>query len=150
MTAKLTDYGNSIAGLNAALRRLPKHIGVELKDASGDIAEGVAGSARAKAAAIGRGWRILGPTIRVKRSGVPTILAGGTRRIPGRRHRGERQTVGDLLFGTEFGGGERRTTLQFLPHRGTAGYALWPAVREHSDRTIQLYSRALLDALDRM
>lgn len=144
--AKLTDYGNSIAGLRTALRRLPKQAGAELKDASAEIADDVATQARARAASLGGAWRHLGPTIRVARSSVPTVAIGGRKRLPGRK--GPRQTVGDLTFGLEFGGGRRPTTQQFMPHLGQTGYALWPTVRERSDDIGARYSRALLDALE--
>lgn len=146
MAAKMTDYGNSIAGLRSALRRLPKTASAELKDASREIAEDVAEQARGRAASLGGAWKYLGPTIRVARSSVPTVAIGGSRRLPGRK--GPRQTVGDLTFGLEFGGGARSTTRQFMPHLGTTGYALWPTVRERSEDIGERYSRALLDALE--
>jgi hypothetical protein len=144
--AKMTDYGSSIAGLNRAVRSLPKFAKAELKGASREIADDVAADARARAAGVGRSYKLLGKTIRSGGSSVPEVKIGGSRRIPGRS--GDRQTVGDLLFGTEFGGGARSTTHQFLPHLGTTGYALWPAVRAHSDETGRAYSRALLAALE--
>jgi hypothetical protein len=71
---------------------------------------------------------------------------GGSTRIPGRR--GDRQPVGDLLWGAEFGGRGRPTTQQFLPHLGTVGYAFWPAVRAGSDDAMEAWSLALGEALD--
>jgi len=145
--AKMTTL-DGIAGLNRALRSLPKEAKAELTAASQAIVEDVAQDARSRAEAIGRGFVLLGPTIRAERSSKPSIKIGGSKRIKGRK--GGRQTVGDLLWGTEFGGRQRATTMQFLPHLGTEGYALWPAVRAHSDETGRRYSEALLRALDRM
>lgn len=142
---------DSIAGLNRALRALPKETRAELTDASKDIAEDVASGARSRASGLtGRigGWKYLGPTIRASRSSKPEVRMGGSRRIPGRKGGSSRQTVGDLLWGLEFGGGSRPRTQQFLPHLGTTGYALWPVVRERSDDTGQRYSEALLRALE--
>lgn len=150
MAAKMTDYGSSIAGLNRAIRQLPKETKAELKGASKEIAGEVAAEARQRAASLTSrigGWRYLGPTIRAGGSSVPEVKIGGSRRIPGRSGQ-ERQTVGDLLWGLEFGGGARPTTQQFLPHLGTTGYALWPTVRAHSDETGERYSAALLAALE--
>jgi hypothetical protein len=144
--AKMTDYGNNIAGLRAALRKLPKETKAQLGQASKAIAQEVAEDARGRASAVGRSYTLLGPTIRAGGSSIPEVKIGGTRRLPGRT--GQRQTVGDLLWGTEFGGGARPRTQQFLPHLGTTGYALWPAVRDHSERTGQQYSEALLKALE--
>jgi len=139
---------SGIAGLNRALRKLPKETKATLTDASKEIAEDVAADARARAARIGRGWKHLGPTIRAEKSSKPGVKMGGSRRLKGRK--GSRQTVGDLLWGTEFGGRGRPTTQQFLPHLGLEGYALWPAVRGESDNTAERYSEALMSALESM
>lgn len=139
---------DGIAGLKRALRALPKEAKAELKGASKEITQDVAEDARGRAARLGMGWKYLGPTIRAGGSSIPEVRMGGKRRIPGRK--GDRQTVGDLLWGLEFGGGARPRTQQFLPHLGTTAYALWPAVRDHSDETGERYSKALLTALEKM
>ncbi len=146
MTAKLTDYGNNIAGLRRAVRALPKETKAELTGASQEIAEDVAADVRGRAAGLGIGWKYLGPTVRAAKSSIPNVKIGGKRKLPGRK--GPRQTVGDLLWGLEFGGGVRPETRQFMPHKGRTGYALWPAVRAHSDETGRRYSEALLSALE--
>ena len=145
MAAKMTDYGNNIAGLKRALRSLPKETKTSLTDASKDIAEDVASDARALASGLGMGWTYLAPTIRASRSSIPDVKMGGKRKIPGRK--GSRQTVGDLLWGLEFGGGARPETRQFMPHRGQEGYALWPTVRARSEDTGRRYGDALAEAL---
>lgn len=142
--AKMTTM-SGIEGLNRALRSLPKDAKRELTDASKEIVGEVAAEARSKAAALGGAWKYLGPTIQAQRSSKPSIKMGGNRLIKGRK--GSKQTVGDLLYGTEFGA--LRYT-QFPPWQGKEGYALWPTVREHEDETAERYSRALLAALDRM
>jgi hypothetical protein len=156
--AKTINYGTNIAGLNRALRRFPKDVQIELKDASQEAAGNVAATARGLAASlVGRsgGWRYLGPTIKATRSSKPTIKMGGTRPLPGRGRRPdpERQKVGDLTFGLEYGGGRFADTRQFLPHRGNkgdAGYALWPAVRGEWPENERRYLEALDDAMDKM
>jgi hypothetical protein len=148
--ARMTTL-SGVKGLNRALRRLPKDAKDELTDASKDIAGDVASAAKNKAAGLQTkigGWVYLGPTFRADKSSKPSVKMGGRRRIPGRR--GDSQTVGDLLWGLEFGGGARPTTQQFLPHKGTEGYALWPTVREKSEETGQRYSDALMQALEKM
>lgn len=143
--AKMTTL-DSIAGLNRALRGLQGEAKAELTATSQQIAGDVAAGAQGLAASVGRGWKYLGPTIRAEKSSKPGVKLGGSRRLPGRK--GANQTVGDLLWGTEFGGRARPTTMQFLPHLGTTGYALWPTVRAMSDETGRRYSEALLAALE--
>lgn len=136
---------SGIEGLNRALRGLDKDAKRELTEASKDIVEDVAQDARSRAAGLGRGWKYLGPTIKAQKSSKPSIKLGGNRLIKGRS--GSKQTIGDLLYGTEFG--SLRYT-QFPPWEGKEGYALWPAVREHEEDTAERYSAALLAALERM
>jgi hypothetical protein len=136
----------TVEGLNRALRKLPKLATVQLRDASQDIARDVAGIASSRAAGAGRGWSLLGPTIRAGRDRVPVIRSGGSRRIPGRK--GSRQVVGELLYGTEFGGRRQPRTRQFLPHLGTRGYVLYPTIRGEDANIDRRYSAALRDALN--
>lgn len=149
---KLKDYGTNVIGLQASLRMLPGAASAELRSASVEIAADVALLAQGKAAAVGRVYALVGPTIRASRDRVPVIAEGGSKSLPphsdGRPRKGDRQTVGDVLWGAEFGGGARPSTRQFLPHLGTLGYALWPAVREHSAETREQYSAALQRALE--
>jgi len=55
-------------------------------------------------------------------------------------------TRGDVFFGAEFGGGVRRTTLQFLRHRGQSGYFFWPTVRKQKNEIAREY----LEGIDRV
>lgn len=147
--ARMTDYGSNIEGLRAALRKLPKEAADKLKDASGEAAELVATGAQREASFVqrqpkGGAWKYLAPTIKAYRGKVPEVKIGGKRAIPGRRG----TSVGDLLWGLEFGGGARPSTRQFYRHQGQRGYALWPTVRARADDTFALYSGALLDALE--
>jgi hypothetical protein len=54
--------------------------------------------------------------------------------------------MGALLWGVEFGGKQRPTTQQFLMHKGTTGYALFPVVREELGDAITTWADALYDA----
>ena len=138
---------DGIAGLNRALRALPKEASAELRDASQEIAGEVADKARAKASGMGGAAAKVAPTIKARRDRVPVVAMGSKKRIE-RGRSGDRQTVGDLIWGAEFGGRGRNTTQQFLPHRGQDGYFLWPAVREADIG--ERYSEALLDALNKI
>lgn len=151
---KQTAY-NNIAGLSKALRKLPRAATAELRTASVAIAADVAGEARGRAMRVGGVARHVAPTIVGTRDRVPVIRMGSNTRLPStnRNRAGDRQTVGDVIFGAEFGGGRRPTTHQFSDWRGragAAGYFLWPAVRANSDDIRQRYSQALLDALQKV
>ncbi len=153
---KQTSTYSNVKALNKSLRRLPKEATAQLRDASADIAASVATGARAAAIRVGGVARLVEPTIRSTRDRVPVVRMGGTGRLPtsgssySRSRQGSRQTVGDVIFGAEFGGQARPTTRQFRPHLGTTGYFLWPTVREQSDDTQRRYSQALDDALGRI
>lgn len=136
---------SGIEGLNRALRALPKDAKKELAEASKEIVSVVADDAKGRAAGLGGGWKYLGKTIKAEKSSKPSIKIGGNRLIRGRH--GPKQTVGDLLWGTEFGAW--RYT-QFPSHLGQEGYALWPAIRAHEEETSERYSKALLHALEKM
>ena len=54
-------------------------------------------------------------------------------------------TYGDVFFGAEFGGRGRKTTQQFLRHRGRQGYFFWQAVRDSRSYIAKEYVRAIDD-----
>lgn len=151
--AKMTAY-NNIAGLDRALRRLPKQASAKLRGASAGIADVVAQHARVRAFEVGGVARLIAPTIKASRDRVPVVKMGGTARLPAfgtgweRERTGTRQTVGDVIWGGEFGGGKRPSTTQFMPHLGQVGYFLWPTVRDDAGIIRETYSEALLDALE--
>ncbi len=143
-----TTYRN-VAGLNQALRKLPKIASAKLRDASVSIAAAEASRARSLALRVGGVARLVEPTIKATRDRVPVIKMGDTRMIPGRNARpnSANQTIGNLIWGAEFGGGKRPTTTQFKAHLGHTGYFLWPTIRHDSDEIDATYSEALADAL---
>jgi hypothetical protein len=150
--ARMKSTYSSVRGLNRALAKLPKLATVELREASLDIANAVASDARRAAMRVGGVARHVAPTIKASRDRVPAVKMGGSGKLPStnRSRAGGRQTVGDVIWGAEFGGRGRPTTQQFQPHRGTRGYFLWPTVRERSDDTQERYSEALDTALGKM
>jgi hypothetical protein len=54
-------------------------------------------------------------------------------------------TYGDVFFGAEFGGRGRKTTQQFLRHRGRQGYFFWQAVRDSRSFIVKEYVLAIDD-----
>jgi len=151
--AKTTTY-TSVKGLNRALARLPKEASAELRVAAKAIAVDIAQEAQGRARGQGGLAALVAPTIKAARDRVPVIRMGGSGKLPesgsdwSRDRNGSRQTIGDVIWGAEFGGQKRATTMQFLPHKGTVGYFLWPTVRDRSDEMQDRYSEALMDALE--
>ena len=56
-------------------------------------------------------------------------------------------TYGDVFFGAEFGGRRRKTTQQFLRHRGRQGYFFWQAVRDSKSYITKEYVQAIDDVV---
>lgn len=149
---KQTAYG--IKGLNKTLRSLPEVASDQMRAASKDIAEDVAEEAASRARAGHPAARLVAGALSTPGSRIPTVKLGGSRRLPphsdGRQRRGKRQTVGDVIWGAEFGGGRRPATRQFPPHKGRTGYFLWPTVRANSRDIRARYSAALDKALQEL
>ena len=146
----------SVEGLNKALRKLPKAAVTQLRDASQEIAGRVADDARARAQGLGGLAALVAPTIRAGRDRSPLVKMGNSSPLPeegaGWEHErgGPNQTIGDAMWGAEFGGGRRPTTRQFSPWRGSgqdAGYFLYPAIRQDEPWIEERYGDALDDAM---
>jgi hypothetical protein len=88
--------------------------------------------------------------LRASNERIPTIkLRGKESFVSKSRPNSKRKTKvtrADVFFGAEFGGGARRTTLQFLRHRGQSGYFFWPTVRKRKNAIAKEY----LDGMDRV
>lgn len=139
-----------VDGLYKTLRTLPREASATLRKASVVIAGDVASKAAVRARQTRGVAKYVAPTLKARSDRIPKVAMGGTKRLPGRR--GEHQTVGDVMWGAEFGGQRRRTTQQFAPWRGNgedAGYFLWPTIRAEYDTVIERYGEALKDAVDR-
>lgn len=67
-------------------------------------------------------------------------IAGFTRKV----------TMGDVFYGAEFGGRRRKTTQQFLRHRGRQGYFFWQAVRDSKSYIAKEYSAAIDNVLKKL
>lgn len=151
--AKLTT-DNSIAGLNRRLAKLPKAAKVRLREGSARVASMVADQAGQLARQVGGVLKYVAPTYRAVTDGVPTIRFGGRAKLPTsgqgwqRERNGTRQTVGDVIWGGEFGG-SRPGAEQFMDWRGnqgSAGYAVWPTVRRDRADINAIYSAELAQA----
>lgn len=147
--AKTLHFYN-VAGLNKTLRSLPKTASANLRDASQAIADKVAQDAAGDARSQGGVAALVAPSIRSGRDRVPVVRMGNSSKLPSdtRTRRGPRQTIGDVIWGAEFGGGARPTTQQFRPHLGNTGYFLWPTVRGDREFIEQAYGDAILEAVD--
>ena len=134
-----------VEGFNRALRKVPRESRRQLTDAASEIAQDVSDQARGTAAGVSRTYaKWIAPTIRPKRGRSPAITMGGARRtirkgVP----------IGLVTYGVEFGGQGRKTTMQFLPHRGRQGYALWPTIRDQEQQSRDAYTDALIRAFQR-
>lgn len=101
--------------------------------------------------------------LRARRDRIPTIKLDGNRLYPSKsrsnRKRAARAfgpgitrqvTMGDVFWGAEFGGRRRKTTQQFLRHRGRQGYFFWQAVRDSRSYIIKEYESAVDRVLDKL
>lgn len=124
-----------------AFSALPREMKTAVRDASELIADTEATRLRSAAIADSNQSALVAPSITSKRGDYPTIVAGGTSRIPGRNAR-----YSEILFGAEFGGGKTRATMQFRPHTGREGYWLFPTLRDDMDDIMATYNAAIAHA----
>jgi hypothetical protein len=85
--------------------------------------------------------------LRARRDRIPTIKLDSKRGFVSasrpNRKRKTKVTMGDVFFGAEFGGRRRKTTQQFLRHRGRQGYFFWQAVRDKKSYISKAYSEKI-------
>jgi len=152
--ARQTAY--EVADLRKYLKQLTPEASAELRDASQAIAQRIAEEANGRARGLHPTAQMVAGNITAPRDRVPQVRMSGGKKLPrhssGRERRGNRQTVANVMWGAEFGGGAKRTTRQFPPWRGNstdAGYFLWPTVRERGAWMMEQWSAALRDALQK-
>lgn len=105
----------------AAFRALPKEAATELRKASLDLAGDLAQAAAASGRREGSQAALVAGTVRAARDRVPSVQAGGTKRLGSRR-----KPAWKLLFGSEFGSDEYR---QFpRTHQGRDGIWFFPTI----------------------
>lgn len=129
----------------AALNKLPKEAGQEIRAKSQELAKLIAASATEAGRAEGRQAALVATTVKAMRDRVPVVSAGGTKRL-GRN----REPAYKLLFGSEFGATRYE---QYLPHLGRDSYWFFRTVedeqvtisaawREAADAIIEKFGRA--------
>ncbi len=133
--AKTTRY-DSVKGVNRALSRVPDRALSEVEQAQADAAARIAQEAAGRARATGGAATLVAGHIR---AAGPSVVMDGAGQI----RPGPRQTIGDVMWGAEFGGSQP----QFNAYRA-GGYFLWPTMRERLDGDMEAYGDALGDALD--
>jgi hypothetical protein len=158
-----------IEGLYDMLRRYSKASDLfdkNIRNVSTSLAEDLLKGAKVEAGSVSRSRQALEVMrgMKVRRDRVPSIKLSSTMPfksksrsnrkrgrvqgpvIPGQFGLTRKVTMGDVFFGAEFGGGARKTTRQFLRHRGQSGYFFWPTVRKKKNLIAQRY----LAAIDRI
>jgi len=135
-TQKATRIEN-LAQVQRALRKVCPDAHKGLKAASHDIAQQVVSVAKGQAGSRRQSARAA-ETLRARGGDAPVVALGGAK------------WPGTFAMGAEFGGGARSATRQFPPWRGagrSAGYFLWPTVRNLHGYITDAYLDALDDAL---
>lgn len=127
---------DGIREMLAALNKLPKDANNELRAAALEISRELSAAARESGASEGRQAAIVAVTVKARRDRVPTVVAGGPKRI-GRN----RQPAYKLLFGSEFGASQYE---QYRPHLGRGSYWFFRTVE---DNEVEI-ARKWLDAAD--
>ena len=124
----------------------------EMRKVAYTIARDIEAKVRIEAGSISRASQAIqvAKGLRASNDRIPTIKlrdkeAFVSKSRPNSKRR-IRVTRGDVFFGAEFGGGVRRTTLQFLRHRGQSGYFFWPTVRKQKNEIAREY----LEGIDRV
>lgn len=110
-----------------AFRDLPKEANDQLRDKSLELSEKMANWLQAAGSAEGRQAKLLVGTVRARRDRLPYVTVGGTKRVGRPWPTRGRAKAYELLFGSEFGG----TGHGFKPHRGRAGYWIFPTIEAH-------------------
>ena len=137
-----------VEGLNETLRafnRYGKEASKELRQAAGQIADEAVPALVLAAGMAGPQAALVAPSIKRRSDRVPKIVAGGTTRARPNTRSKRKVQAGDLLFGTEFGGGRRPATSQFPEWVGKRGYWFWPTLRRELPRLRKAYIAALDD-----
>ena len=109
----------------AAFRDLPKDASDELREANKQISDELADKIRSAAGGSDEQSALMVRSIRATRDRVPSVTAGGNRRVgkQSRKSSGQDYTrASDILFGANFGASTLR---QFRPHTGAGEDDYW-------------------------
>lgn len=120
-----------IDGLDDTIRFL-SHLPAAAERAAEEGAQDAAGNEvpriRARAGQVGRQQALAARSVRTSPDGIVAGAGGG---VPAA-----------IFYGAEFGGGGEPRTRQFDPHRGTAGYFLFPQIRDDESMIIEQVAEA--------
>lgn len=153
--ARKTYTFAKVKGFRRFLSDLPEDVRIALIGRIEVVNEDIADEARRRATAQGGVAALVAPSIKAIKGKNPTVRMGSRKKLPrsgngwARARKGKRQTIGDVVFGAEFGGGGQETTpdggstLQFKPHRGNEGFFLFPTVRENMGRIVDACADAI-------
>lgn len=126
-----------------AFRDLPKEASAALRDATKHISTALAGKVKAAAEADESPQSaLLAGTVRARRDRVPSIVAGGTKRLGKNR-----APAWKLLFGSEFGA--NRYPQFHKEHTGKKGTWFFPVVDEHQADISHEWNKAADDVIRR-
>ena len=129
-----------------AFRDLPKEASDALRDAAGDLSESMATWVRQSGQAEGRQASLLTGTVKARRDRLPYMVVGGTKRVGHQWPGAGRAPAYALLFGSEFGSSRGHG---FLPHRGKAGYWVFPTIEAHEGDIARRWQAAADEVVDR-
>lgn len=134
MTGKGLTADLQIAGLDETLRAFKAYgrdAQKELRAAAGAIVDELVPSLILAAGAAGPQAALTATSVKRKSDRIPTVTAGGSRRVRPNTRSKRRVDAGDIFFGAEFGGGRRPSTTQFPDWVGKTGYWFYPTIRRH-------------------
>lgn len=126
--------------LNKALKELGPQFPKEMRKTNKAVAEDVASEARSRALSLGGVAAKAAPSVKASAGATSGGVAVGSNSAP-------------WALGAEFGGGRRKTTQQFKPWRGSgasAGYFVYPTIRENADEIVEAYSEGMDELLKRV
>lgn len=120
-----------------AFSRLPKEASTELRAETLKLSQRLAFDIAAAARSQGHQAALMAPTVKANRDRVPSISAGGSKRV-GRR----RVPAGRLIFASEFGQNKRTgwyaapryrasSGRQYEPHKGRHSYWFHKTAEQH-------------------
>lgn len=137
------------------LQKIEPNFNKEMRKAGQAVAQLLVNEAVKEAASVSRARQALEVMkgMRAQRDRLPTIRlnhkSGFVSKSRPNRDRKVKVTRGDVFFGAEFGGGARKTTDQFLRHRGRSGYFFWPTVRKEKRNIAAEYLNAIRTVMKR-
>jgi hypothetical protein len=149
----LRGFSKASPFFNEMIRQKSTELATELLEAQRVEAGTVSRSRQALAVMSG---------MKVKKDRIPSIRLQHNRLFPSKsrsnRKRGlvqgpgltRKVTMGDVFFGAEFGGGARKTTRQFLRHRGQSGYFFWPVVRKKKNEIAKKYLDGITEVAEKL